>query len=576
MNAASAIAYGNNAVEILVNRAALQPEQTAYHFIGDDGPATDVKLTYGSLLREAASLAVALQERQLRGKPVMLACKANFFFVVGLYACLMSGALAVPTAPPRRESLEERIHFIARHAGVAAVISDSDSVLGTQFEAHIIKLDLRDQKPGLGPSDPCHWQPWPIMDDTPALIQYTSGVVAEPHGVLHGHGPLMAAALAVGDSFAHKEDSVILITLPLFHDLGLMFGVLHPLVCGVPVLLMTPAQFVQRPQRWLRLLQQHRVTTAGGPNFMFDIVVRTVRPTHLDGLDLSCLRTCFCTGEPTRAATMARMLDLLQPFGLRADAILPCYSLTEVARQVTGKAEGRPARLDLPGIAGMVHPVMSCGKPHPDCRLLIVDPTSRQQVAEGVSGEIWLQCASTGLGYWNEPLLTEAVFHARLYDGDGPFLRTGDVGYLRDGALYVLGRLTDRIMMYGCAHAPHDFELQAERSHPGLRPSSAAAFTVEGKERPRLVVLCELKREMLRRREKWAQIEAAIRSSIKRVHALAVDDVVLLAPGTLPKTSSGKVRRNQCRLDYLHDALVPACDYVEIRRGGEPGDMNQH
>jgi len=576
MNAASAIPHGKNVVEILVDRATLQPEQTAYHFIGDDGRATDVKLTYGGLLREAASLAVTLQQRQLGGKPVMLACKANFFFVVGMYACLMSGALAVPTAPPRREALAERMHLIAGHAGVVAVLSDSDSVLATEFEAPVVKVDLR-QRPGLQACDPCHWQPWPITDDTPALIQYTSGAVAEPHGVLHSHGTLATAALAVGASFAHREDSAILITLPLFHELGLMFGVLHPLVCGVSVLLMTPAQFVQRPQRWLRLLHQYRITTAGGANFMFDIVVRTVRAQQLDGLDLSCLRACFCTGEPVRASTLARMLHLLQPFGLRPEAMLPCYSLTEAARQVTGMAESRSPRLDLPGIAGLVHPVVSCGKPHADCRLLIVDPVSRQPVAEGGSGEIWLQCGSTGLGYWNEPLLTEKVFHAYLQDGDGPFLRTADAGYLRDGELYVLGRLADRIQIHGCAHAPQDFELQAERSHPGLRPSSAAAFTVDGRERPRLVILCELKREMLRRRERWPQIEAAIRSSIKRVHAVPVDDIVLLAPGTLPKTSSGKVRRNQSRLDYLHDALMPACDYVEFRRcRSEPAEMNSY
>jgi acyl-CoA synthetase (AMP-forming)/AMP-acid ligase II len=315
---------------------------------------------------------------------------------------------------------------------------------------------------------------------------------------------------------------------------------------------------VQKPQRWLKLLQQHRITIAGGPNFMFDIVVRNLRHEQLNGLDLSCLQALFCAGEPIRNATVSLLFDLLAPFGLRQEAFVPAYSITEACGLVSGAITGLAAMTDTPGIAGKVHPLVGCGTPQPGRELLIVDPVERREQQAGTPGEIWLRGATLGRGYWKNPLLSEAVFGARLADGRGPFLRTGDVGYLKDGQLYFLGRLTERMRVHGRDHYPEDLEFQAERSHPAIRPSSTAAFTVDAKQRPRLVIACELRKEFLRRREKWPQVESSVRSSIHRVHGLQVDHVVLLLPGTLAKTSSGKVRRNQCRRDYLNGRLVIA------------------
>ena len=555
MNAATNVSRANTLAGMLVNRAANQPEHPAYHFI-DDTPESDVKLSYRNLLREAASLAVSLQIMELQGKPVLLACKSNFFFIISLYACFLSGAVAVPTAPPRRQALEERISFLCGHSGASAVLTDSEAMLGLEMD--ITMIDVRQGRPSAHAPITLDWAPDEKAADQPALIQYTSGTMGEPHGVVHSQASLIAASVQVGTSFRHAGDSAMLVTLPLFHDLGLMYGVIHPLVADVPVYLMTPAQFVQHPLRWLQRIALHRISTVGGANFMFDIVTRAVEAAQLETLDLSCLRACFCTGEPVRAGTMARLLHLLAPCGLQPQAILPCYSLSEAGRHITGAIGPRPFTLDLPGIFGAVHPVVSCGAPHHDCRLLIVEPDSLTVLADGQIGEIWLQCASTGLRYWNEPLVTEQIFHARLNTGEGPFLRSGDAGYMSKGELYVLGRLADRIRISGADHAPHDLELQAERSHEGLRPSCAAAFLVDGRDRTRLVVACELKKEMLRTREKWPHIQAAIRSAIRRVHCIAVDEVVLLVPGALPKTSSGKVRRNQCRTDYLNNRLLIA------------------
>ncbi|MFL6719286.1 MAG: AMP-binding protein [Burkholderiaceae bacterium] len=576
MTVDSTVSVEQNLVQSLIHRAATAPDETAYHFISDL-PGSHVKLTCANLLWESASLAVVLQEQELTGKPILLACRSNYAFVIGFYACLLAGGIAVPTAPPRREPLKQRIQFIARHAGVAAILTDSDSVMATGFAPDVPKIEIRQENDAAGRADPCLWEPAAILPDTPALIQYTSGTAADPHGILQTHGRLVRACAAVRHSFGHDARSVSMITLPLFHEIGLMYGVLEPMMSGIPAVLMTPAQFVQRPGRWLYLIQHYQVTTIGGPNFMFDILLRKVRPNHLRGVDLSSLRVCFCTGEQVRAATLARLLNLLEPVGLNEQALLPCYSLSEAGRHVTGLLGKQGPGMDQPGIAGISHPVMSCGKPHDDCRILVVDPVSRQQAAEAEVGEIWLQCDSAGLAYWNEPLVSEAVFGAFLENGDGPFIRTGDIAYLLSGELFVVGRLADRIRLCGAYHAPQDLELLAERSHPGLRPSSSAAFTVDGIERPKLVIVCEIRRELMRRSEKWPQIETAIRNAIKRVHLLPVDDIVLLASGTLPKTSSGKVRRNQCRTDYL-DGTLHAAGACERRRrdGAEPARPSQH
>ena len=576
MTVESNVSAQQNLVQTLIHRAATNPDETAYHFISDL-PGAHIKLTCANLLWEAASLAVVLQQENLGGKPVLLACRTNRAFVVGLYACLLAGGIAVPTAPPRRESLKQRIQFIARHAGVAAILTDSESVMATSFIPELPRIAIPQENDTAGRADPCTWEPTEIRPDTPALIQYTSGTAADPHGILQTHGRLARACAAVRRSFGHDRQSVSLITLPLFHEVGLMYGVLEPMMSGIPAVLMTPAQFVQRPGRWLYLIQHHRVTTIGGPNFMFDLLLRKLRPNHLRGVDLSSLRVCFCTGEQVRAATLARLLDLLGPVGLEQQALLPCYSLSEAGRHVTGSLGKEGPGTDQPGIAGLSHPVVSCGMAHDDSRILVVDPVSRRQAAEGEVGEVWLQCDSAGLAYWNEPLVSEAVFGAMLDDGDGPFIRTGDIAYLRSGELFVVGRLADRIRLCGAYHAPQDLELLAERSHCGLRPSSSAAFTVDGVERPKLVIVCEIRRELMRRREKWPQMETAIRNAIRRVHLLPVDDVVLLASGSLPKTSSGKVRRNQCRTDYLNGTL-PTADAHESRRrhGAEPATPSHY
>lgn len=571
----SNVSAKQNLVETLIHRAATQPDEIAYHFISDL-PGVHNKLTCANLLWEAASLAVVLQQHCLAGKPVLLACRANRAFVVGFYACLLAGGIAVPTAPPRRESLKQRIQFIARHAGVAAILTDSDSVMATSFTPELPRIAIPKENEPLAGADPCAWEPTAIGPDTAALIQYTSGTAGDPHGILQTHGRLAHACAAVRRSFSHDRKAVSLITLPLFHEIGLMYGVLEPMMSGIPAVLMTPAQFVQRPGRWLYLIQHHRVTTIGGPNFMFDILLRKLRPNHLRGADLSSLRVCFCTGEQVRAATMARLLDLLGPAGLKQQALLPCYSLSEAGRHITGALGRQGPGLDQPGIAGLSHPVVSCGMPHEDSRILVVDPVTRQPAAEGEVGEIWMQCDSAGLGYWNEALVSEAVFGARLDNGDGPFIRTGDIAYLRGGELFVVGRLADRIRLCGAYHAPQDLELLAERSHCGLRPSSCAAFTVDGVERPKLVIVCEIRREFMRRREKWPQMEAAIRNAIRRVHLLPVDDVVLLASGSLPKTSSGKVRRNQCRTDYLNGTLPTADAHEKRRRHGAEPALSSH
>jgi acyl-CoA synthetase (AMP-forming)/AMP-acid ligase II len=395
-----------------------------------------------------------------------------------------------------------------------------------------------------------------LRADALAFLQYTSGSTGDPKGVMVSHGNLMANSGQIAEAFGHGPESRVLVTLPLYHDMGLIGGIVQPLYLGVPVHVMTPAQFVQKPQRWLQMISRLRISSSGGPNFMYDLAAQVVQPEHLEGVDLSCWRAAFCGAEPIRASTVETFTRKFAPYGFQKGAFYPCYGMAEATLFVTGSQVGTAPCVDTPALGGP--PVVGCGRPYQDTRIEIVDPATHSALPDQQEGEIWVSGCSVAQGYWKNPTATEHTFNARLAgSNDGPFLRTGDLGYRKEGNLFVTGRLKDLIIMRGRNFAPHDLELEAEGSHPGLQPGGGAAFTLTEGTKERLVLAFELKREWRHRADAWSIVEAAVRSAIARSYQLQVDDVVLLAPGGLPRTSSGKVRRSQCRTDYLGGRLTP-------------------
>jgi acyl-CoA synthetase (AMP-forming)/AMP-acid ligase II len=537
--------------QLLHERALRQGEAEACRFF--KGPSLQPEvLSFADLYREAAAFAAVLREAGLADQRALLVCKSQRHFVVAFYACLLAGVTAVPTAPPRRQVLAERLQLIARDAQALALILDADELaqadlaLGTQ---PLRKLDVR------AFAVPADFAPPPPPEFAPqraAFLQYTSGSTGDPKGVVVSHANLVRNCAAIEEAMALSPESWLFTALPLFHDMGLVGGVLQLCYTGCVAGFLAPAEFVQYPERWLQILSRYRVTVSGGPNFMYELAARAVSEAELQGVDLSAWRVAFCGAEPIRAATVTHFAERFRACGFRAEAFYPCYGMAESTLLITGARVGTAPRV----VAQAEGEVVGCGVPRADTRIAIVDPHTRREVEPGERGEIWVAGGSVAQGYWMRPDLSEQVFGARLADAaETRWLRTGDLGFLRDGELFVAGRLKDLVIVNGRKYAPQDLEVACEAAHAALRQDGGAAFGVAGEAGEQVVVVFELRREWLRRAEAWAEIAAAAQAAVGAAFGLAVAEVVLIRPGTLPRTSSGKVRRAQCRADYLAGAL---------------------
>lgn len=541
--------------ELITERARATPTKVAYQFF-QGATLVPVTLTYAALREQAASLAATLMKNGLGGQRVMILCKSQQHFVVAFFGCLMAGAIAVPTALPRRQQLEERLRVLARDAQIGAIVVDSDDVSLAHFpeELHIsIQVDMRSHAARADLDALAAGWTAPALDAaTPAFLQYTSGSTGDPKGVVVTHANLVQNSEAIRQGMGLSADSRVFTALPLFHDMGLIGGVLQSMYLGATAGCMAPAEFIQYPERWLQIMSQYKMTTSGGPNFMYELAARAVKPELLPGLDLSSWTLAFCGAEPIRPATISAFVERFAPYGFDAGAIYACYGMAEATLFITGAQRGRG--LSTSEFEGRA--VASCGHTTHDTRIEIVDPDTCTRVADGCVGEIWASGASMAHGYWQRPELSMQHFQAQLADGgNGGFLRTGDLGYRLDGQLYVTGRLKDMIISYGRKYAPQDVEYEAERSHASMREAGGAAFSVTRDGREKTVLVAEVTREYLRRADEMPRISSTVRGAVSAALGLTLDDVVFIKPGALPRTSSGKVRRSQCRADYLADSL---------------------
>jgi len=539
--------------EIMYDRSCREPERIACRFFSGAGlePQT---LTFLELWQQAGALAAIFRANGLDGQRALLVCKAQKNFVIAFYACLLAGVVAVPSAPPRRRSLLDRLQLIAGDAMAHTVIFDGDEIAQWDIKGDALaKLDLREFLGNytLSATDALA-APIPFDDSAPAFLQYTSGSTGDPKGVLVSHGNLVRNCAVIAEAMDISRSSSLFTALPLFHDMGLVGGMLQLMYSGCVASFLSPAEFVQYPERWLQIISKFQVTVSGGPNFMYDLAARTIKTADLEGIDLSTWRVAFCGAEPIRAATIARFGNRFESMGFRLEAFYPCYGMAESTLFITGAQVGRlPSVCRHEGVE-----VVGCGRPHIDTQIEIVDPQTHARVTEGSCGEIWVRGGSVAQGYWMRPELTRQIFQATLADDDcAPYLRTGDLGFVRDGQLYVTGRLKDLVIINGKKYAPQDIEHECERAHGALRQAGGAVFGVTVDDHERLVIVFELRREWLRRDQEWPEIKSAIRNCIGDTFGIPTSDVVLIKPGALPRTSSGKVRRSQCRMEYLANTL---------------------
>jgi acyl-CoA synthetase (AMP-forming)/AMP-acid ligase II len=538
-------------VGLLRSRAETDAAALSHRFLRD-GVEIASELTYADLDRRARAAAVGLLRHASAGDRVLLVYPPGLEFLAGFFGSLYAGMIPVPASPPRSQQVDERIRAIARDARPALALTSTDTA--ARLDGRLPLGDARpplaclavESMPAEGADD---WQPPAISRSTIAHLQYTSGSTAVPKGVVVTHGNVLSNLADLDAGWRHDPASTIVSWLPAFHDMGLVYGLLMPIYARIPCVLLPPVVFLQRPVRWLQAITRFGGTHSAAPNFAYDHCARRVKPDDLASLDLSQWRVAVNGAEPVRSDTIDRFCAAFAPAGFRRSTFAPGYGLAEATLKVTAAQAGDgPDVMTLDGRS-----FVGCGSPILETRVSIVDPATQTTLAEGETGEIWVRGSSVAAGYWGRPEESPATFAATTAEGEGPFLRTGDLGFVRAGQLYVAGRIKDVIIIRGQNYHPQDLEMTVERSGAAVRAGSGAAFAIERDGEERLVIAYEIERG-LDAADRRTQVDV-IRAAIASEHDLHVHDVVLLRAGTAPKTSSGKIRRGASRAAYCDGTL---------------------
>ncbi|WP_405487353.1 fatty acyl-AMP ligase [Streptomyces sp. NBC_00096] len=556
-----------------------RPHDIAYRFVGTRGGTVDEPLTwtYAELDRRVRAVAAELRSRCAPLSRAALVCPQGPQYVTAFLACLYAGVVAVPLCEADSVWGADRLSSVLPHAGVRVVLTDeageadvrrllADDPRLAGYE--VIRTDeVPDERSGGG-------QPVDLLPGTVAYLQYTSGSTSAPRGVQITHGNIARAVAQVNAAFRVDRLSVAVSWLPLYHDLGLMLGVLGPLGAGATCVLMGPTDFVRRPLTYLRAIDRWRGTITSGPCFNLDLCVNRVRGADLDDLDLSSLRVLGNGGEQVRASTLRRFSEHFARCGFHPEAHTPSYGLAEATLVVTAApvdeeprvlpcdrealARGHAVAADTCTAPEQVVELVSCGVPV-DQRVCVTDPAGHVLPDRRV-GEIWTCGGNVSPGYAGGATGT-GTFHDRPrdagVDSDGAWLRTGDLGFLTDGHMYVTGRVKDVVIINGRNHWPNDLEATVGDAVPAFRPNRISAFRFDVTGRERLVMVAEVDPRAVRDAELTdTSVEHAVRTALMVKHGVELHELVPVQPGSLPLTSSGKLRRSACREAYESGGLV--------------------
>ncbi|MEE1943109.1 fatty acyl-AMP ligase [Streptomyces sp. TRM 70361] len=568
--------------ELLRLRGERQPDDTAYVFL-HNGEDPREPLTYGELAAAVDVRARWFAARGMSGQSAVLMYPSGLEFVRTLLGCMASKVAAAPVQAPRHLKDVERIRRIAQDAGATAVLTETS--VRRELEDRFGDLEdllgltvLDTAEPAAAGGDVLGSVvpgPAPGLDDV-ALLQYTSGSTGDPKGVVVTHANFLANVAETDALWPCAPDGTVVSWLPLFHDMGMLFGVVMPLWAGIPSYLMAPAAFIRRPARWLEAIARFRGTHSAAPSFAYEMCARVAAEGKAGGVgDLSSWRVAANGAEPVRWAAIRDFTEAFAPHGFRPEAMCPGYGLAENTLKVTGSDQDRePTAVWLSATAlregraeivdaqtpGAV-PVTSSGRTVPGTEVRIVDPGTSRGCPPDVIGEIWVNGPCVAAEYKGRPEASAETFRARMTDADGrpedgrAYLRTGDLGFLHAGELHVAGRFKDLIIHQGRNYYPQDVELSAEKSADGLHPNCAVAFAVERDEKERLVVVVEADGRTVRAHGTESLRERVVRA-VHDHHHLTVDTVLLVRRGAIPKTSSGKVQRRACRRLYEEGELT--------------------
>lgn len=561
--------------ETLLNRLIAASESDSdrvlYRILGD-GEVETANCTFSQFVTRVRNISTGLRERHLADATVLLLMKNPLSFLEAFVACMWAGVIPVPAAIPRFGQTSGFIQSISANAKIAAVISDVDDA--TRRRAVF--------SPGLGTEDWLtleqlssytgrHMESPRITNCGTAFLQYTSGSTGNPKGVIVTHANLMANQKALHFSLNTSRDTTYLSWLPLYHDMGLIGHALPAIYSAATCVIMPPASFLQKPIRWLKAISRFRATNSGGPNFAYELCIQKIAPEDRSELDLSCWNAAYNGGEPVRADTIRRFTEIFAPCGFNSCAMYPCYGLAEGTLVVTGRKSGAgPTVLQVSrrgierGFAAVSNlsvsddaiELVSSGVPSGDAVVAIVDPTTKVVVPDGLVGEIWTSSESVCAGYFRRESESVAQFANHLIGTTAPgYLRTGDLGFTVHGEFFVTGRSKDLIIVRGCNYYPQDLESTASGCNAFLAAGYSAAVSLESPDGSfELDIICELTRRGWLHADR-EQLENDVREAIAAQHGLAVSRVFLIRPGSLPRTSSGKVRRSRCK-EMIRDNLL--------------------
>lgn len=559
--------------ELLRVRTAELADEDVHVFLRDTaGGAQAQHLTYGELDREARRIAAGLQEYGATGQPVLLIYSSTVEFLKAFAGCLYAGAVAVPVPMPGEAGRDKRLNrttAVLKDTGAKVVLTETAAApevalwlaRNSRPDAECVVTDV----PGFG--DAGAWQPVTARPDDLVFLQYTSGSVSEPRGVTVSHRNLLANQAALQKVLHTTREDVFGSWLPYFHDMGLVAHLLHPVWLGSHSVQVTPLSFVKRPLRWLQAIDEYGVTVGGGPNFCYDLCVRRIKDEQIAALDLSRWRLALNGAEPVRPESLDEFAERFAPAGFRPEALRPCYGLAEATLVVSAGVPGTPhvrkefnqTALERDRVIGAgpsatgterVRTLIGCGAPV-DIEVRIVDPLTHHELPAGAVGEIWLRGYSVARGYWQRPTETVRTFRASLNDEESGFLRTGDLGMLEDGELFVTGRLKEVVIINGRNVYPQDIEWAARTVSPALTFGVGAAFSVDAG-REHLVLVQEVRGAGS---EELRTVAQKIQALIGKEFEVPAGNILLVRPGTVRRTSSGKVQRTLMRKLFL-DGVV--------------------
>jgi acyl-CoA synthetase (AMP-forming)/AMP-acid ligase II len=561
----------NSLIDLITRRAVEQHDERGYVFLSDKGDE-EAALTFGELHRRAMAVAAQLRESGSPGERALLLFGPGLDFIIAYFGCVLAGVIAVPMMLPRRNS--------SLGSSASIVANASPRFLMTNERVQSTRPDVIERFS----APQRHWiiteqieatnaARLPILrPDDIAFLQYTSGSTSDPKGVMVTHSNLIKNLEMMRHALGNTRQSTYASWIPLYHDMGLIANVLQSLYVGSLCVLLAPMTFLQRPLSWLRAIHRYRAEVAGAPNFAFDLCVQRFRADQMRDVDLSSWKVAFNGAEPVRADTIERFAATFAPYGFDRRAMNPQYGMAEATVMVSagprlagpvirtvGLDAFRHNEIAPPAGERDKHRMVGCGRSVVGGRLAIVHPATRRLIGSDRIGEIWVSGPHVSKGYWQNPDATRATFDARIEGdpGDECWLRTGDLGFMDEsGELFITGRAKDMIIVRGINYYPQDIESTVYNSHPALRRHFGAVFSVPDESGEKLVLVQEVERTQ-RRGLDTEEIKACIREAVANEHEIALDSIVLIPPGEIPKTTSGKIQRSLTRQMWLQNSFEP-------------------